>query len=278
MLAWILAAGAVICLVYFIVLLVYSGIGTAYAFIWLLFAGGLGATAWCVRYYQKYPKRLPLRLPVSLVTLCGLGVVVMVLLQVLIIGKVPQVAEAGLEYVIVLGAAVKGEAPGKTLRLRLDKAAEYVLQNPETTLILSGGRPGDGQTVEAVAMQQYLLEKGVPDDRMLLETRSLSTVENIAYSRLLIEDMRNRKKEENLQDERALPVYLPSVMGPEHKRTHQIGILTSNFHLFRAMEIAKRQGMEDICGIASPSDRILFVHLCFRDGLAVLKERLAGNL
>lgn len=278
MLTWILAAGAVLCLVYFIAIVIYSGIGTAHVLIWFLFAAGLGATAWCVRYYQKYPKKLPLRLPVSLVTLCGLGVVVMTVLQILILSRIPQVAESGLEYVIVLGASVKEDGPGKTLRLRLDKAAEYVLQNPETTLILSGGRSENDEVVEAVAMRKYLLEKGVPDDRMVLEVQSLSTVENIAYSRILIEEMRRQRKQENHQDDRTLPAYLPFVLGVESRSTHQVGILTSNFHLFRALQIAKKQGMEDVCGIASPSDRVLFFHLCFRDGLAILKERLAGNL
>ena len=278
MLTWVLAAGAVLCLVYFIAILMYSGMGTAHVLIWLLLACVLGATALCVRYYHKYPKRLPLRLPVSLVTLCGLGMVVMTVLQILILSRIPQVAESGLEYVIVLGASVKGDEPGKTLRLRLDKAAEYAAQNPETTLILSGGRSENDEVVEAVAMRNYLLEKGVPDDRMVLEVQSLSTVENIAYSRILIENMRMQKKEENHQKDRTLPAYLPFVMGPEHKSTHQIGILTSNFHLYRALQIARKQGMEEVCGIASPSDKMLFFHLCFRDGLAILKERLAGNL
>lgn len=278
MLTWILAVGAVLCLAYFVVIVVYSGIGTAYAFIWLLFAAGLGATAWSVWHYQRYPRKLPLRLPVSLVTLCGAGLVIMLILQILIINKVPQVAESDLEYVIVLGAPVRGEKPGRTLRLRLEKAAEYALQNPETIMVLSGGRASGDSGAEAEVMRQYLLEKGVPNEQMVMELRSKSTVENIAYSRILIDAMRRRKQEENHQDERALPAYLPSVMGHKPGNPHQVGILTSNFHLYRAMQIARKQGMEDISGIASASDRILFVHFCFRDGLAILKERLAGNL
>ena len=277
MLAWLLALGAVLCLAYFIVIIFYSGIGTAYAFIWLLLAMGVGVTAWCVWHYQRYPRKFPLRLPVSLVTLCGAGLVVMLVLQILIISKVPQVADSGLEYVIVLGAPVSGEMPGRTLRLRLEKAAEYALQNPETVMVLSGGRQSSGEMAEAEVMKRYLLEKGVPEGQMVLEVRSASTVENIAYSRLLIDTLRRQKEREEHPDERALPAYLPSVMG-QKADSHQIGILTSNFHLYRAMQIARKQGMEDVSGIASESDRILFLHFCFRDGLAILKERLAGNL
>jgi Uncharacterized conserved protein len=278
MLAWILTAGAVLCLIYFIVILFYSGMGTAYAFIWFLFAMGLGITAWCVWRYQHYPRKMPLRLPVSLVTLCGAGLVIMLILQILIISKVPQVAESGLEYVIVLGTPVRGEMPGRTLKLRLEKAAEYAIQNPETIMVLSGGRTGADAKAEAEVMRQYLLEKGVPDEQMVLEVRSTSTVENIAYSRILIDMMRKEKDKENPSDKRALPAYLPSMMGHKPDNSRQVGILTSNFHLYRAMQIARKQGMQEISGIASPSDRILFVHFCFRDGLAILKERLAGNL
>ena len=277
MLTWILAAGAVLCLAYFITSVIYSGIGTAYAFIWFVFAAGLGITAFCVGWYERYPRRIPLRLPVSLVTLCGAGLVIMLMLQFLIIGKVPQVADSDLEYVIVLGASVKGEKPGRTLELRLDKAAEYALQNPETIMILSGGRSAGQTETEAEVMKRYLLEKGVKDEQMILETNSTSTVENIAYSRMIIDVLRKQKQEHH-QDERALPAYLPSVMmqRPDHSR--EIGILTSNFHLYRALQVAKKQGMTKVSGIASPSDRILFLHFCFRDGLAVLKERLAGNI
>ena len=39
-----------------------------------------------------------------------------------------------------------------------------------------------------------------------------------------------------------------------------------------------KQGLEDVCGIAAESDRVMFVHFCLRDGLALLKDRLMGNL
>ena len=139
MLLWILTAGAALCLLYFIAIVIYSGISTASAVIWLFFAGGLFAAAVCLHYYQNNPEKLSLRLPVTLVTLCGAGAVIMLLLQILILFQVPAVADSGLEYVIVLGGRVREDGPSKILKLRLDKAAEYALQNPETTLILSGG-------------------------------------------------------------------------------------------------------------------------------------------
>ena len=153
---------------------------------------------------------------------------------------------------IVLGASVRTDGPSKTLALRLDKAAEYAAQNPDTVLVLSGGQGADEPSTEAAAMRDYLLEKGVPQEQMLLEERSRSTAENIAYSRELIRS--------------------------QARASQRTGILTSNFHLLRARLIASRQGLSQVSGIAAESDRVLFVHFCLRESLAILKDRLMGNL
>ncbi|MCI8576162.1 MAG: YdcF family protein [Lachnospiraceae bacterium] len=251
MLVWIFSGGALVCLAYFVVIILYSGLGTNFAYIWLMLAAGLGVSAGCVHYYGEYPEKIPLRLPVTLITLCAAGAVVMILLQIMMFGRIPAVAEPDLDYLIVLGAQVKKEGPSKTLRLRLDKAAEYARQNPDTILILSGGQGSDELVSEAQAMQDYLAQAGISRSRTILENRSTSTVENIAFSRILIE---------------------------EQDRTARVGILTSNFHLYRARKVAAHQGMQNISYIASESDRILFLHFCIRDGIAILKERIVGNL
>ena len=192
-------------------------------------------------------------IPVSLVTLCASGSLVVLTVLILIFGRIPATAEPDLDYVIVLGASVKPEGVSRTLKLRLDKAAEYAKQNPSAVLILSGGQGADEPCTEAAAMMRYLEDKGVPPERMILEEQSQSTTENIAYSRIFLEE---HAENEN----------------PD------VGILTSNFHLLRARLIAEKQGMENIRGIAAESDRVLFVHFCFRDSLAILKDRLMGNL
>lgn len=253
MLTWTLAVAAAVCLVYYGVIVLYTGIGTASAAIWLLSGGFFAVSAAAVRIYQKYPERMPMWIPVSLVTLCASGSLVVLTVLILIFGRIPATAEPDLDYVIVLGASVKPEGVSRTLKLRLDKAAEYAKQNPSAVLILSGGQGADEPCTEAAAMMRYLEDKGVPSERMILEEQSQSTTENIAYSRIFLEE---HAENEN----------------PD------VGILTSNFHLLRARLIAEKQGMENIRGIAAESDRILFVHFCFRDSLAILKDRLMGNL
>lgn len=104
--------------------------------------------------------------------------------------------EQNLDYVIVLGAKVKEEGISKSLKARLDKAIEYSQDNPGTVLILSGGQGPDEPVSEAKAMFEYLSYNGVPKDKMVLETFSTSTVENIAYSKVLIDKLEEEKVKE----------------------------------------------------------------------------------
>ena len=295
MLIWVFTAAAVLCLVYYGVIVLYAGFGTSFAALWLLFGGFFGATALGIHFYQKYPERVPLWIPVSSVTLCASGLMIILVTQILIFGRIPASAEPALDYVIVLGAKVKPDGNlSTTLKLRLDKALEYVKENPETILVLSGAQGDAEPCTEAEAMEAYLLENGADAEHLLREEQSFSTVENLAYSRILIE---NREKElaqsqagafgapgtgmpgaakspaAGIQD----PVK-PGNPAPAANRQIRVGIITSNFHLCRARLIAKKQEYDAVYGIASEADRVLLVHFSLRDGIALLKDRLMGNL
>jgi len=282
-LIWIFAAGAVVCLAYLLVIILYSGIGTDSAWIWLMFAAVLGAASFSSFRFHRHPEQVALRLPVTLVTLCGAGLIILLLLQIMMFGRIPAVAEPVLDYVIVLGAQVKPEGPSRTLKLRLDKAAEYALQNPETMLVLSGGQGANEPQSEAAAMQEYLLEQGVPKDRMFLEMQSTSTMENMVFSWSMIRQEYRRIQEQEMwrrygypgpEDGPGANIVQSQDMAPPVR----IGVLTSNFHLYRATKIAQKQGISDVRGIAAGSDPVLLLHFAIRDALAILKDRLAGNL
>ena len=114
-------------------------------------------------------------------------------------------------------------------------------------------------------MEDYLVSLGIPKRQLIQENRSTSTVENIVYSQELINQDRQMRGE-------AFQRRLPDPTDPDLS-----GILTSNFHLFRARMIAQKRGLTDAWGIAAPSDRVLLVHYSIRDGIAILKERLMGK-
>lgn len=275
MIMWIAGVLAVLCLGYYITIIVYSGVTTSFAFIWLLASGFFFLAAAGVRFAQVNPRKLPLWMPVSAATFFCAAMTIFCIVEVLVFMGAASSDVPNLDYVIVLGAKVKEGPISDSLKKRLDKAIEYNQRNPETILILSGGREGDEPFFEAQVMYDYLIYNGVPAQNLLMETRSNSTVENIAYSRVLIEQVQEEKR---LQEERRRKTVAPGPYMEVEAKPIQIGVLTSNFHVYRAKKIAEKWGIPGIYGIASESDLILFPHLCVRECVAILKDKLMGNM
>ena len=91
--------------------------------------------------------------------------------------------------IIVYGAGLRHDGyPDKALAKRLDKALELA-ENNESRIIVSGGQGYDEPCTEAFAMKRYLVEKGLSEDRIILEERAADTKENVRFSRELIEEM-----------------------------------------------------------------------------------------
>ena len=148
------------------------------------------------------------------------------------------------DYLIVLGARVKGDEPSLTLQYRLDKAYEYLIQHPNTRVVLSGGQgPGEDIT-EAEAMKRYLQEKGLSASRMIMEDQSTDTVENLRNAFTLID-----KEKENAT----------------------ITIVTSRFHVLRSKMIARDLGKK-VEGIGAQTLPFLIPNYYLREFFAVVVE------
>ena len=293
--SWILGISGVLCFIYFVVIMVFSGPGTSFAFIWLVLALVLGAAASGKLVGRLSGAGLPLSVRVSAATLFVTGLVIFVIVEFLVFTGVAQDDPQGLDYVIVLGADVKNGV-SRSLKMRLDKAIQYGEENPDTIFVLSGGKEEDEAAEEARIMYDYMVDNGVPGERLLMELQSTSTVENIAYSRLVIENDVARREEEEIQRrcQERLEQMIP--VGPEGRprrfggiapgdlasdapdRPVRIGVLTSDFHLFRAIQIGKKWGIPDIQGIAAPSVPWMLPHFCVRECAAILKDKLMGNM
>lgn len=271
----ILIGLAVLCVAYFIVIAAYAGIGTSFAFIWLFFAALLLFLVYGKWYYSRNMDRIPRWVPVSVVTTCAAGVAVLAVLCVLVFLGAATPDKKNLDYVIVLGARVKEHTVSNSLKMRLDRAMEYAQENPDTILVLSGGR-GPGESVsEAQVMREYLEYNGVRPEQLLIEDRSVSTVENIAYSRLVIEQHRRKDKKELVPLQQKM-TSVPYAIAPD--KPLEIGVLTSNFHIYRARLTAEKWGFENVYGISADSDPVLFIHLCVRECASIVKDRLMGNM
>lgn len=83
---------------------------------------------------------------------------------------------------LVLGHALRhGGLPSSEMLARLDVAMMVRGQFPDAKMILSGGG-GDPSQPEAFVMKRLLLDRGVPRSDLIVESRSMDTVENVMLS------------------------------------------------------------------------------------------------
>ena len=87
-----------------------------------------------------------------------------------------------LDYILVLGAGLNGDKPSAVLEMRLEKARLYLQEHPQTVVIVSGGQGPTEPVSEAESMKNWLMEKGIPNSRIIMEDKSTTTAENIRYS------------------------------------------------------------------------------------------------
>ncbi|WP_413300647.1 YdcF family protein [Bacillus sp. 1P10SD] len=158
--------------------------------------------------------------------------------------KVPKNAD----YIIVLGARVKGTVPSLAFASRIKSAANYLKENKDTIVIASGGK-GPGEDIsEAECIKRELIKRGISESRILLEDRSTDTYENINYSRKLI------------------------------PKNAQLGLVVTNtFHIYRAVSIARDQGLK-INGLPAKNPLQAVVKSYTREYLAITKFYLKRYL
>lgn len=183
------------------------------------------------------------------VLLCA-GTVFFAVLEVPVIRAAGGEPDYEADYLIVLGAGVRGDTPSLSLKNRLDAALEYLQNNPDCTAIVSGGQ-GPGENVsEARAMYDYLTARGVSPERVLMEDRSTSTEENLSFSREIL---------------------LSIGADPENTR---LAVVSSEYHLYRAQYLGSLLGLE-LHGVpAHTSKPVLMVNYFIREAFAVLYTRL----
>ena len=154
-------------------------------------------------------------------------------------------SDIGADYAIVLGAGVNGTEPSRSLAARLDAAWEYSQEHPETIFILSGGQGNGEEISEAHCMADWLEEKGLPSERMILEQEAENTLENIIFSRDLI-----------LERE-------PGFKG-------NVCIITEGYHVLRARLMALDNGFVNVTAVGGYTGLpILTVNYYLREAFAI---------
>lgn len=239
----------VFCYVYAIIILCYAGVGAAQLWFWPC----LGCVCLIVSVCRQLAEKNSYVWMRFLVRMFTGGIAVVGILLLIIVGMllVSSAKEPSLEpdYIIVLGAKVKGTKVSRALRERLDCTIAYATEHPRPLIIVSGGQ-GDGEDItEARAMYEYLTEAGIDEKRIIQEEQSTNTAENFQYT---LELVGNKQK--------------------------KFLVVSNRFHIYRAVAIGKKMGIQHIEGLAAPTDGVMKVHYYLREAFAVIKYKLAGTI
>lgn len=142
------------------------------------------------------------------------------------------------EYLLVLGGGIRETgALSSGTRARVDRAAEYARTNPGVIIVATGGKLEREPWPEAREMARYLREeKGIPGASILAEERARDTIQNFAYSAALIAE-----RERAANPERDLLADPP-----------EICVVTTGYHLKRALYLANRGGYAKVSALAAP--------------------------
>lgn len=180
--------------------------------------------------------------------LVTLGLIYVGILQFKISQHIQTEVPQNTDYIIVLGARVKGTVPSLAFASRIKAAASYLKQNENTIAIASGGKGPGEEISEAESIKRELIKLGISESRILLEDRSTDTYENISFSKRLI---------------------------PENAQTGLI--VTNTFHIYRAVSIARDQGL-DVKGLPAKTPLSALVKSYTREYLAISKFYLKRYL
>lgn len=173
------------------------------------------------------------------------------------------------DYIIIHGAGLDGTRPTPLLAGRIDKALElWNKQHQQGKFVASGGQGADEVVSEAQAMRDYLLEKGVPADAILMEDKSTTTWENLKNSIAVI---RADRATSGGTDAASNDVTASDSAGACGDFT--TAVVSSDFHVFRCAEYAHNLGIK-ADGIGSHTKGWYWPTAFIREFIAITKAHL----
>lgn len=151
------------------------------------------------------------------------------------------------DFVIIHGAGLlDGNRVSKLLQDRLDKAIEVYRADPTPPrLIPSGGKGSDESISEAEAMTQYLVSRGIPEEDILPEDQSTTTLENLQFSKKILDSYDCRK---------------------------YTALVSSNYHVYRALRYCREIGLK-CTGIGSHVAWYFWPSALIREYIAIHMEK-----
>lgn len=239
---------AVSCLFYCLSIIFFMGYGTKFFLIWGFLACAMGVLS-VLLWRRDWWEKIPLWIRRSFWLLCVIGAVIFLFVECLIGSQFHAKATNGADYMIILGAQWKSHGPSYVLQKRLDAAIDYLQKNPDTQIIVSGGKGKNEPISEAEGMAAYLENAGIAPQRILPEDQSTNTHENLEFSGQYLD-----------------------------KEQDRVVIVTNNFHVYRALKLAQKKGYVQAEGLAAGSYPAMLPNNLLREFFGVIKDFVCGNI
>ena len=192
---------------------------------------------------------------ITFVVLAGSGITIAIINLIFILNPVIVPVNETAENVILLGGGIDkdGNLPKPVLD-RVELAAEYLNQHPETICVVTGGTLKWLPYAEAPELKNQLVKKGISAERILVEDQALDTIQNFQLSCRMLSEYRGVDVQQVLN--------MPTV------------VVTSRYHLRRSERLARRMGFTNIKGIGARCPAIYVPHSYVREICAYVKLNL----
>lgn len=237
-------AGAA-CVAYYFVIGFASRFGLDMSWMW-----PLGGALLIPAGFACLTDRIPRWIRYAWRGLLCVGIALVLVLECLVVSGMFSKGPENLDYLIVLGARVEEDgSPSPALRRRLNRTLEYLADNPDTVVIASGGQGTDEVISEAACIRNELAAAGIDEGRIIVEDRSTKTSENLVYSRELM-------------------------TSPDA----EVGLVTNNYHVFRAVKLAEKAGLTNVHGVAAKYTGYTLFHYMIREAACLIADFCLGNL
>ncbi|MCL1853277.1 MAG: YdcF family protein [Peptococcaceae bacterium] len=209
----------------------------------VLLGVAIAALFFCGFFWGRFSRK-------TRMVICVLGAIPLVLMMILgVYGNCHNV-NYDEDALIVLGAGIRGEEVSRMLSRRLDDAVKYYNLNPQVVIVVCGGQGFQEDIPEALAMERYLVARGVPPASIVQEDASTSTLENLTFAKALLRE--------------------------RFPQGFSGALITNDYHVFRAVRLA--QSVEMPCRhIGSYTEWYGVPNNYLRELLAVGKMLLLGQ-
>lgn len=166
------------------------------------------------------------------------------------------------DYVIILGCGLREDGtPIPILEGRIDKALWFAKKQLKETgkdivYVCSGGQGDDEIISEGESIRNYLVEKGVKEDKIIIEDKSTSTYENMLFSK---EQIDKYQEENGISEE------------------EKIAFSTTDYHVYRSGNIAYSIGVKAL-GMGSKTKRYFYINALIREFAANIKAQRVRHI